>query len=66
MVKDVTIWTRNDSISLGETAMKAGLDTHNSHGALMIGARMVAHGFTGCDIDQMIQHYYANQLRGKF
>lgn len=65
MPRDVTVWTRNDSISLGETAMKAGLDTHNSHEALMIGARMIAHGFSGYDIDQMIQNYYANALRGK-
>lgn len=45
--------------------MKAGLDTHNSHEALMIGARMIAHGFSGFDIDEMIQRHYANQLRGK-
>lgn len=65
MPRDVTVWTRNDSISLGETAMKAGLNTHDSHEALMIGARMVAHGFSGYDIDQMIQNHYANALRGK-
>lgn len=31
----------------------------------MIGARMIAHGFSGYDIDEMIQRHYANQLRGK-
>lgn len=65
MVRDVTVWTRNDSISLGETAMKAGLNAHNSHEALMIGARMIAHGFSGYEIDEMIQHHYENQLRGR-
>jgi hypothetical protein len=48
-------WTRNDSILLGETAMKPGLNTHNSREALMIGARMIAHRFSGYGIDQMIK-----------
>lgn len=58
MVKGVTVWTRNDSISLGGAAMKAGLDTHNSHEALMIGARMIAHGFKNWEIEYMIHAQY--------
>lgn len=65
MPRDLTQWARADSISLGETAMKAGLRPDNAQEALMIGARMIAHGFSSYDIDEMIQCHYANQLRGK-
>ena len=59
-------WTRNDSIRLGEIAyQEVGLTPEDAEWALMIGARMVAHGFSGYDIDQMIQGHYANALRGK-
>ncbi|WP_018188180.1 hypothetical protein [Microbacterium sp. 77mftsu3.1] len=30
--------------------------------ALMVGARMIAHGFTDEDIDRMIQNHYANRI----
>lgn len=57
-------WTRNDSIWLGETAMQCGLTADEAEAALMLGARMHAHGFSGYDIDQMIQYHYANAMRG--
>ena len=53
-------WKRSDSIRLGGEAMKAGLATYGeAEGALLIGARMLAHGFTSRDIDQMVQDHYA-------
>ncbi|QOC59382.1 hypothetical protein SEA_LIFES_56 [Microbacterium phage Lifes] len=61
----MTDWTRNDSIALGQIAMQAGFRPDNAQEALMIGARMIAHGFSGYDIGEMIQRHYANQLRGK-
>lgn len=61
----MTNWTRNDSIRLGEVAYQVGLTPEDAETALMIGARMVAHGFSGYDIEQMIQSHYANALRGK-
>ena len=65
MSKYCVKWTRNDSIRLGEIAMQSGLTNSDAENALAIGARMLAHGFTGYDIDQMIQMHYANALRGK-
>lgn len=65
MPRDATRWIRNDSIALGQIAMQAGLLPDEAENALMIGARMIAHGFSGYDIDEMIQRHYANQLRGK-
>ncbi|QDK01329.1 hypothetical protein SEA_WATERT_59 [Microbacterium phage WaterT] len=61
----MTDWTRNDSIALGQIAMQAGLFPDEAERAVMLGARLIAHGFSGYDIDKMIEHYYANQLRGK-
>lgn len=41
------------------TAAKAGLAGPDEMStAIEIGARMLAHGFTGRDIDEMIQHHY--------
>ncbi len=55
-------WTRADHVRLGTIAMQAGFATaEEAEPALMIGARMTAHGFTNVDIDRMIQVHYAEQ-----
>lgn len=51
-------WTRAASADLARTAMQVGLLPDDAESALMIGARMRAHGFTGHDIDNMIQDFY--------
>lgn len=55
-------WTRADHVRLGTTAMQAGFaSVEEATPALMIGARLTAHGFTSADIDRMIQIHYAER-----
>ncbi len=50
----MTEWTRNDSISLGETAMQCGFRPSEAEAAMLLGARMRAYGFSAYEIDQMV------------
>lgn len=54
----MTDWTRNDAIALGEIAMQVGLSPIEAPSAVMIGARIKAHGFDYSEIDAMIQWQY--------
>lgn len=51
-------WKRNDSIRLGEIAYQVGLTPEDADTALTLGARFLAHGFTGAEIDRMILAQY--------
>jgi hypothetical protein len=48
-------WKRRSGAALTQIAMQAGLATpEDAERALMIGARMLAHGFTDREIDKMV------------
>ncbi len=51
-------WTRNAAIRLGELASQVGLTPDNAEDALVLGARLLAHGFLPDEIQSMIQWQY--------
>jgi hypothetical protein len=51
-------WTRRATADLARIAMQAGLYPDDAETALMLGARFLAHGFTGNEIDRMIVNHY--------
>lgn len=55
-------WTRAAANDLARTAMQAGLDVDDAEQALVLGARMLAHGFTSQEINDMVQHAYRARL----
>lgn len=55
----MTDWTRADSTALGTLALQAGLtDVAEAERALMIGVRMLAHGFSDSELDELIVTQY--------
>lgn len=58
-----TDWTRNDSIRLGEIAYQVGLTPEDADKAITLGARFLAHGFRGEEIDNMICWQYQQWAR---
>lgn len=51
-------WTRRTAANLAAISMQAGLAPDESERALMIGARMLAHGFDQAELDAMVRHAY--------
>lgn len=51
-------WTRKAAAELATSAMQLGLSPEDAQNAVYIGARMLVHGFTTGELDEMIQSQY--------
>lgn len=54
----MTDWSRKVTTELATSAMQLGLDPEQAQKALGIGARMLSHGFTTSELDDMVRVQY--------